>query len=231
MDNGDWIGPFLMRPSSISMGFWAYKDSSSLEEVKIIIEEDGQIIDELLMSCESIASSGIYQVGSKKKLKPNTKYNYFLKDELAATIYHSTFRTFPDFLNDENTAFNFFLMSCHGVEPYQKESPDGDAWHMWKELNATYDAEESNCYLAILSGDQVYMGDKFEGRIQNFKDKDVEIIKKDALEVYKKYWSNPEYRKFLSRIPAFLMWDDHDLIDGFGSRKEAFEKSGNLKSA
>ena len=30
----------------------------------------------------------------------------------------------------------------------------------------------------------------------------------------------------MARLPSYLMWDDHDLIDGFGSRPEQFNKLG-----
>lgn len=42
------------------------------------------------------------------------------------------------------------------------------------------------------------------------------------LGVYKKFWDNVHYRKVLCYLPAILMWDDHDITDGWGWREDSF---------
>src|SRR5215213_693742 len=41
--------------------------------------------------------------------------------------------------------------------------------------------------------------------------------------MYRKFWDNIHYRKVLCSLPAILMWDDHDITDGWGSREDSFE--------
>src|SRR3546814_10254983 len=36
-------------------------------------------------------------------------------------------------------------------------------------------------------------------------------------DLYVSRWSQPEVRPMLASIPSIMMWDDHDLIDGWGS--------------
>jgi hypothetical protein len=35
--------------------------------------------------------------------------------------------------------------------------------------------------------------------------------------LYRTRWSQPEVARMLARVPTVMMWDDHDLIDGWGS--------------
>ena len=40
---------------------------------------------------------------------------------------------------------------------------------------------------------------------------------------YLKQWSNPYVRDALASIPTLMMWDDHDIFDGWGSHPEAMQ--------
>src|SRR5205085_2520411 len=42
---------------------------------------------------------------------------------------------------------------------------------------------------------------------------------------------NVDYRRVLCSLPSYLMWDDHDITDGWGSREDSFpsDKSTEFK--
>jgi phosphodiesterase/alkaline phosphatase D-like protein len=212
-----WLGPFLMKPTTSSMGFWLCSDEESSFSIKVAGQNYPMILN------HSFGNYHIYTL-EVHGFSPNTKikYKFLLEDqEITPAGLHADdlcFRTLPS----DDMEFSFVLMSCHGVEEYEKKhSEDGVPLHMFKRLNEMLDKSES-CYLAVLGGDQVYMDDTFEGKVDKFKGTKEEKIK--ILEVYHKYWKGLEYRKVFARLPALLMWDDHDLIDGFGSREDSFNK-------
>ena len=40
-------------------------------------------------------------------------------------------------------------------------------------------------------------------------------------DLYCKQWGRPEVARLLARIPSAMMWDDHDIFDGWGSYPES----------
>ena len=78
-------------------------------------------------------------------------------------------------------------------------------------------SEESR--FAILAGDQIY-ADAREAEL--LKEQDLRKRQELYLGVYQKFWDNIYYRKVLCSLPAYLMWDDHEITDGWGSREDSF---------
>jgi hypothetical protein len=95
-------------------------------------------------------------------------------------------------------------------------------------------------HLLLQGGDQVYADSMWEPNLADpsrTKDVMAEWLNKswkdgnaapatekmrDTLEafyfnLYTERWSQPEVKQILARIPSIAMWDDHDLIDGWGS--------------
>jgi alkaline phosphatase D len=113
---------------------------------------------------------------------------------------------------------DFLLMSCHHPETKKYDGFDGFAvWHQIPEIIKT--EQNANVRFAILAGDQIY-ADEVESKALNEDDP----LKRQQfyLSVYRKFWENEHYRRVLCRIPAVMMWDDHDITDGWGSREDSF---------
>ncbi len=87
-------------------------------------------------------------------------------------------------------------------------------------------------HLLLMGGDQVYADGLWTG-VQRLSPlaglSDARRAAADAppelegqldrwyLEVYRRGWGQPEPAAVLASLPAFCMWDDHDIIDGWGS--------------
>jgi len=124
------------------------------------------------------------------------------------------FRTLP--ANGFDDHLDFLLMSCHNPETSTKDGADGFAvWAQMPEIMA----QNKNVRFAILAGDQIY-GDEVEVPVRN--EPDLRKRQDLYLGVYKKFWDNINYRRVLCSLPSVLMWDDHDLTDGWGSREDSF---------
>ena len=114
---------------------------------------------------------------------------------------------------------DFLLMSCHDPETARDDGFDGFA--VWNQIPAiANEVQNANVRFAILAGDQIY-ADEVEARV--LREEDAEKRRQLYLSVYKKFWNNVHYRKVLCRIPAILMWDDHDITDGWGSRIDSYK--------
>lgn len=46
---------------------------------------------------------------------------------------------------------------------------------------------------------------------------------------YLKTWSQPEVAAVLSQVPSVMMWDDHDIFDGYGSHTEPMNRAPVLR--
>lgn len=158
-------------------------------------------------------------------LEANAKYSYELwqdkdhsipldLDGLAPSDLH--FWTLPT--DGYGRQLDFLLMSCHF--PETKEEVDGfggfAVWHQIPQIMS----ENRNVRFAILCGDQVY-ADEVETEV--LKEKDESKRKELYLKVYRKFWNNIHYRRVLCSLPAVLMWDDHDITDGWGSREDSYD--------
>lgn len=222
------LGPFLCKPSTTSMGFW-FHSNRDLE--KVTIRCTGSFAETPLVKIQGIRYN-VWMV-ELENLSPGTKYTYkFFVDGLEYTpdwLQEKEF-SFKTFTEIKDQPVQFFSMSCHGLEEFEKNHPDQDAWAMWGRLDKLTQESNSKIEFGVLGGDQVYMDDTFNDKIEKFEShlNDAPNLIREA---YYKYWSAPAYQRVLNRIPTILMWDDHDLIDGFGSRPDAYTQAGKWKDS
>jgi phosphodiesterase/alkaline phosphatase D-like protein len=179
--------------------------------------------------------TGIVDLGN---LEPNSEYSYQLWQDEAHSIELDLnppgkdgksiskdglkpedlfFWTLPE--DGYGRQLDFLLMSCHHPETKKQDGFDGFA--VWHQIPEIIDGEQNaNVRFAILAGDQIY-ADEIE--TQALKESDGRKRQELYLSVYKNFWDNVDYRRVLCRVPAVLMWDDHDITDGWGSREDSFE--------
>lgn len=161
-------------------------------------------------------------------LEANAKYSYRLwldeqqTSELDLNGLKSEdlyFWTLPE--DGYGRQLDFLLMSCHN--PGTKEDDGFKGFAVWNQIPSIIDVDQNaNVRFAILCGDQIY-ADDVETQVLN--EPDPAKRRKLYLDIYRRFWSSIEYRKVLCRLPAVLMWDDHDITDGWGSREDSFVDS------
>lgn len=123
----------------------------------------------------------------------------------------------------------FVLLSCHN--PF--ELKHGDGWAMWRRLLERLEADPS-IRLLVLGGDQVYhdtVERQFMPRLAAEPDNEALAgeLRRAFIANYQKFWGDLAYRKVLARIPSVVMWDDHDITDGWGGRPESFDAADELR--
>lgn len=73
-------------------------------------------------------------------------------------------------------------------------------------------------HLMLLGGDQVYT-DKFLPCVpRRMAGADPRAVERGVREAYRHGWTErPAFARLLASVPSAMMWDDHDIVDGYGS--------------
>lgn len=175
-------------------------------------------------------------------LTPNTTYRYAIvrlpsnsaeTDEYTEVcrviIGHDeklTFKTLPAQI--ENFSFAFY--SCN--LPYKQGlfgDPEIVNIHMWKALLETVERHSKKDLLFVIGGgDQIYsdgvddlnLWDRLNKLIEK-KDgalyPDEETLRSWYRETYRAYWGFNPITRLFGNYPNYMIWDDHELGDGWGS--------------
>lgn len=204
------------------------------ENVKVNVEKDGRLSIQGADGAEKMRPVVINISEERQRiylhdelnLKPDTQYwvaltkaDPGLNEILLGKGWAHKFRTLrvlPDILN-------FGLYSCH--MPYNKGRID--RINMWERLGEIID--ERQLSFLIGGGDQVYTDGDDELSIWRFLKKNLKEIASLSederyaamlswyREIYRGYWGHEKLRKVFASIPQYMVWDDHEIMDGWGS--------------
>lgn len=129
-------------------------------------------------------------------------------------------------------------VSCNGFSDAKKMKEVRRICDRWDDLYKTH--TKKPYHILMMGGDQVYtdglwahVKSLFEWNVSfslgRWKTPFSEVMKKELdlflCEVYFKAWSAPEVRQSMAAIPTIMMWDDHDIFDGWGSYPHKMHKS------
>ena len=167
-----------------------------------------------------------------ERLAENTEYYYSLwrkegswyRFYLGDGTSHS-FKTQPK----EPKKNTFALLSCH--MPFTCD--DGKLGlkniEMWKRLGDVL-KNEKDIRCIIYGGDQAYIDGISELNFWTHMDEILtydkqtgrtNITKEMALswyrEMYRGYWGIPQVKEIMGNYPGYMIWDDHEVVDGWGS--------------
>lgn len=172
------------------------------------------------------------------------------KNKLASThgIKNWTFQV-PGSEKHPKVAF----MSCNGDSSSDPSSVDHrDKYAMWSRFMDIHNKEYIKFNAMIMSGDQVY-ADALWKKVPYFRDNGLDkctdrrflnhkMTKADEAkfcdqltefyeELYIKSWSSDKsLSEALASVPSIMMWDDHDIFDGYGSHKPELQKTKLFKN-
>jgi hypothetical protein len=122
--------------------------------------------------------------------------------------------------------------SCNGFSALKLMKTVNDKNSMWKEMAARHESQP--LHLLLLGGDQVYADSMWETVESMKRWNELGFEKGNAapftmqaeleafyFDLYVERWSQPEVARMLATVPTIMMWDDHDIIDGWGSYPDA----------
>ena len=137
-------------------------------------------------------------------LRPDRIYRYsVLRGGRAVPGATGSFRTMPD--PSSMTNLSFCVISCTSAE---REG----AWEAFAQF-----VDEAKPHFVLLVGDQVYFDedppDVFAGHFHSSR----EVRRRAMADKYRPNWIRAPVRRVLSSVPTYMLWDDHDIRDGWGS--------------
>ncbi|WDE02789.1 alkaline phosphatase family protein [Thalassomonas viridans] len=180
---------------------------------------------------------------SMSGLKENTRYYYALISDIAneALVPRRTelgsqnkyyFRTLP--ANPEKLVFGYY--SCN--DPFSQRPHSEAAWPYFYQV-----LKDKNAAFCIGGGDQIYVDTnkkqdmysitdwlaKYKNDIieeytrdgQLDEDGVVALFVKKYRMYYRLYWNFPSLQQVFQHFPQYMTWDDHEILDGWGSYTKA----------
>lgn len=171
------------------------------------------------------------------KLKPDTRYWYALVSDDRTLERRSEigFDQPPSFLTQAEGTFDFSFgfYSCH--DPFAANGNFG-AWPQLQER-----LQQVRARFVIGGGDQIYVDsqdrkwfpdiwewlrDNRQALLETYTGSDGTLdragIQRYILDLYRwyyrVYWSFPHLRRVYASYPQYMIWDDHEIMDGWGSR-------------
>lgn len=217
------LGPFLGHVTTSSIKIWFHREA---------LENKAYVTIHEPIKGESVSSASYTFTGDNlytdcitiENLKPDQKYSYKIWADQDHTIPIDLqgiekedlyFWTLP---SDQSEQIDFLIMSCHNPTVSKQDGNDGHA--VWADIPQIISSESNKrVRFAILGGDQIYADEK---QTELLAETDPKKRLNIYLEIYRKFWSHIHYRRILCRLPSVMMWDDHDITDGWGSTLESF---------
>ncbi|MFC4350973.1 alkaline phosphatase D family protein [Fodinicurvata halophila] len=133
--------------------------------------------------------------------------------------------------------------ACNGSETGNLDYPEENRNRLWNRLQ---DAHRVTAFhLLLQGGDQLYAdpvwdrvpelarrvdGQKPDTKGPGVARETVSAIRDYYFERYVKLWSQHELAPLLASIPSLMMWDDHDIFDGWGSHPPEWQASEPYRS-
>ncbi len=136
----------------------------------------------------------------------------------------------------ETTGLTFGFGSCN--RPFKLD--DGKV--IYHQAAGIYDAlakdlDRSDARFMILGGDQVY-SDELEpisvrgiNRSDHHESPPLDEVIESYRRITRGYLGVPGFKRVREQVPGYMIWDDHDIFDNWGSRKEVSDLDARLFEA
>jgi phosphodiesterase/alkaline phosphatase D-like protein len=215
------LGPIL--------GFQGYDESKATWKLSAIIVADGTPPDLKTSSAtKAIKPANLWTYKNKSVYR----YDFSAKLQTAESTltYEIAGKSYSIALPAKNIQPRLFYASCNGFSSLKVMKSVNDKNALWRDLLREHTNKPHHLFL--MGGDQVYADSMWEtvptmkawnlltfdkGNAALFTRQMGAELEEFYFNLYCERWSQPEVAEVFARIPTLMMWDDHDIIDGWGS--------------
>jgi hypothetical protein len=184
----------------------------------------------------------LWAVGGRAAYR--TRFTVPVEKHARAVSYTVGGATYSVSLPARGTAPRIAYGSCNGFSSLKAMKGVNDKNCLWRKMAAQH--ESAPFSLLLLGGDQVYADSMWEnvasmqawselswneGNAATASPGMKSDLQNFYFELYTKRWSQPEVAYMLARVPSIAMWDDHDIIDGWGSYPKERQRSSVYQEA
>lgn len=179
------------------------------------------------------------------KVKPQGYYlNYRLECEDKQITDSRGRSRWQFYLPGADEAPRMAFASCNDVLK-KGHVPGRSDYQLWQSMWERH--QEAPYSLLLMGGDQVYadhlLGQMKSPRLRRWWDapleqqvslepseSELEELAFGFAELYVRSWDQQDVSLMLASVPSLMMWDDHDIIDGYGSYPEPFQQSQMMQA-
>jgi len=151
---------------------------------------------------------------------PQKEYIYRIEYEGENSHWHSEkYYSLTPFPEKGDIDFSFGLISCHKV--FKNNKKQYKRLRMWEDLSKRLKEHKGKFLLQV--GDQVYCDAKEVNAWKKCHTVKSHLERlKFYRDVYFESWDFWEVQEVISTFPQFMIWDDHEVADGWGAKAEHF---------
>ena len=135
-------------------------------------------------------------------------------------------------------ALRIAYTACNGQEHEDLTAPNPARNVLWRRLLTQH--RERPFALLLHGGDQLYADDVWQchDELRRWHHEDdatrlVRELSEEALAAVRRFywsryialWGQADLQPLLAEVPSLMMWDDHDIFDGWGSHAERYQAS------
>jgi hypothetical protein len=218
------------------LGFQGYDEKKSLWQLSVILVADAEPGNLTTTSSAKAAPASVPPTAlwtHSRKTVYRYEFAAKLKAEESTLRYEVAGKSYDVALPAKGIAPRMFYSSCNGFSSLKAMKSVNEKNAMWSRLEREHATKPH--HLLLMGGDQVYADSMWEtvatmkawsaltfdkGNAAPCTEKMTADLEKFYFELYCERWSQPEVASILARIPTLMMWDDHDIIDGWGSYPE-----------
>lgn len=194
------LGPVVGHTDDSSTRIWI-QVSDEPARYKLRVEGVG-LFD--FVSTEFGAAEFGTAIATVTGLRPDVRYRYRVtRAGRFVAGANGSVRTLPP--PDSLTNLLFCAISCNG----------GEQVGAWQQFSDFVDASQPS--FIVMMGDQIYMDEDKPDIFEDHFDSDNTARRKAMAEKYRLNWSRDVVRRILANVPTYMVWDDHDIRDGWGS--------------
>jgi len=158
------------------------------------------------------------------------EFSFPVKAEASTGSYTAAGKPYQIAVPGESDAPRMAYESCNGFSSSKLMKSVDDNNFLWKEMSKRH--ADAPYHLLLQGGDQVYADAMWEtedvmkdwialnweeGNAFKVTPQMTKALNEFYFDLYVTRWSQPEVAAILATVPSIAMWDDHDLIDGWGS--------------
>jgi hypothetical protein len=137
-------------------------------------------------------------------LRPDRRYHYsILRRGRSVSGARGTFRTMP--VPGSMASLLLCVISCSTTEY-------GGRWGRFAKF-----VEDAKPHFVLMVGDQVYIDEDKPDVFHDHLESEPEVRRRALAEKYRLNWAREPVRRVMANVPTYMMWDDHDIRDGWGS--------------
>lgn len=221
------LGPILGHTTDSSARLWIHTDQASNTPIECHVYRDTARTTPIAGSPFSLVVTQENNFTAAIDITlPDADHTYYYNLTYQNAALGNEYYTFRNQPSDPEQLV-FAVTSCHRPFKYS-----GDRrMAMWQRLHDTLLSRNGQFVLQV--GDQIYADngksfwhtsawdeakslcedDEEEGVSSNHS----EQIQKIYRNAYQMYWGFNEHRELMARFPQYMIWDDHDITNGWGS--------------